>query len=97
MQPAGYGLGASIVTGHSPFPPRSSISGFPTVLVDGIPVLTVGQTWNFHCAPNQGCHTAPQATGSPTVLIGGLPAGRVGDLIGCGSTVATGSSTVLIG
>jgi uncharacterized Zn-binding protein involved in type VI secretion len=37
------------------------------------------------------------AKGSTTVFVNGRPAGRIGDLVACGSFVMTGSTNVFTG
>ena len=43
------------------------------------------------------CPATALQEGSPTVFINGLAAGRIGDSVSCGGTVAEGSSDVWIG
>ena len=81
-------LGA-ICTGHGCFPPRVSTAGSPDVRVNGIPAHRLGDAWDSHCCPDQGCHTSVLATGSTTVRVNGIPLGRVTDLIECGSSASS--------
>jgi len=75
-----------------------SIIGSPTVLVNGMPALRVGDT-GIHtvcCGPNM--WTAQK--GSSTVLIDGKPAHRVGDMDQhCGGVgqMVEGSPDVMVG
>ncbi len=78
------------------------VSGFPTVLIGGMPAARLTDM-----------HACPMVTGivphvggpivgpgAPTVLIGGLPAARVGDMATCvgpPDTIVVGAPTVLIG
>ncbi|EGU37715.1 PAAR domain-containing protein [Vibrio scophthalmi] len=49
-------------------------------------------------ASAHGCFPlTPIIAGSGDVFINGIPAARLGDAIGCGGTVATGSPDVTIG
>jgi uncharacterized Zn-binding protein involved in type VI secretion len=72
--------------------------GIPTVIIEGMPAATMGDTHLCGLPPNVHRPTSsPFIEGSMSVLIGGKPALRVGDRTGCGATVMVGSSTVLIG
>jgi uncharacterized Zn-binding protein involved in type VI secretion len=74
--------------------------GVPTVLIEGAPAASVGAMHAcLQPAPsgNPAHPPMPFAKGSLTVLIGGTPALRVGDISTCGSPIATGAVTVLIG
>ena len=72
------------------------MSGSWDVLIDGLPVVRVGDLWEAHgcsvCAP----HDAIQASGSPNVLINGIPVARIGDSLSCGSTNLSGSGVTII-
>jgi uncharacterized Zn-binding protein involved in type VI secretion len=48
-----------------------------------------------HC--RKSCHAGTSASGSSKVFANGLPVCRIGDAISCGSTMAHGSSKVIIG
>jgi uncharacterized Zn-binding protein involved in type VI secretion len=97
--PAAARLG-DVSTGHGGFPPNPSTSGDPTVLINGLPAVTVGSTYATHCS-GKSCHGSTQLSGSPTVFVNGKPLARVGDPIQCGDgsieTVAVGSSNVFSG
>ena len=66
------------------------------MLVNSRPVHRVGDAWATHgcsiCRP----HAGVLAAGSPDVFVNGAPAGRIGDPVSCGSSVATGSQNVFI-
>ncbi|MGL4735690.1 MAG: PAAR domain-containing protein [Enterovibrio sp.] len=81
-------------TGHGDFPPRASISGNETVLINGKAALCVGDGWDTHCNPLPVCHNGVQSVGSGTVFVGGKALARVGDAVSCGSSIASGSSDV---
>lgn len=72
--------------------------GSPTVFVNGLPALRVGDQ-GVHmacCGPNMWW----AAKGSPTVLINGMPAHRLGDMqTHCGGVgqLVTGSPNVIVG
>ncbi len=90
-----------ICTGHACFPPRANIQGSPDVFINGIPAHRQGDAWAVHCCTHpdipHGCHASVLASGSGSVYINGKQAGRVGDPVACGGTVATGSGDVFIG
>ncbi|WP_213692145.1 PAAR domain-containing protein [Aminobacterium sp. EBM-42] len=57
-----------------------------------------GDAWAEHCCPDiPECHASVLASGSSSVFINGKEAGRVGDPVACGSSVATGSNNVFAG
>jgi uncharacterized Zn-binding protein involved in type VI secretion len=79
-------------------------SGFPTVLIGGMPAARLG---DMHTCPmvTPGVPPVPHvggpiSMGSPTVLIGGMPAARVGDPAVCtgppDAIIPPGCPTVLI-
>lgn len=69
-----------------------SITGASSVFINGFPVNKVYDHWRKHE------HTDPVLlTGSTTVFVETLNMGRVGDLLSCGATVATGSDNVFCG
>lgn len=84
-------------TGHGPWPPRASTGGSGTVFAEGLAAHRVGDGWAVHCDPTPLCHGGALASGSGTVFVNGKPVGRIGDPIDCGSSVATGASTVFAG
>lgn len=72
--------------------------GATTVLIGGLPAVTVGDMHSCALPPNIHQPTiSPLVTGSATVLIDGKPAIRVGDPCVCGASVVIGEPTVLIG
>lgn len=84
-------------SGHGAFPPRASIEGSPDVFIEGLEALRQDDAWAAHCDPVPTCHSANQAAGSSTVFVNGKPLARIGDAVGCGSSVATGATTVFAG
>ena len=86
-----------ICTGHGDWPPRPNIEGCTTVLVNGRPLHCQGHGWAVHCNSVPECHASVLASGSGTVIAEGRQAGRIGDPVACGGTVATGSGNVIIG
>lgn len=84
-------------SGHADFPPRPSTGGSATVFVNGLPAHRQGDAWAVHCNPLNICHGGSLTSGSATVRVEGKQIGRVGDPIGCGSAVASGSANVFAG
>lgn len=89
-----------IGSGHGcHFPPSPAIAGSPNIFINGRPAIRQGDAYAAH-----GCSSCPAsahgralAAGSPTVFFNRLEAGRIGDPIDCGGSVATGSGNVFIG
>ena len=72
--------------------------GVPTVLIGGLPAVTMGALHTCAFPPPVVHPPTPLLPPCcPTVLIGGMPAARVGDMAGCGATIIVGAFTVLIG
>jgi len=71
--------------------------GTPTVLIGGMPAVTVGDLHTCSFPPPAVHPPSPIVMGSTTVLIGGKPAARVGDTAGCGAPIVAGEFTVMIG
>lgn len=65
--------------------------GVPTVLIGGLPAVTIGDQAVCVGPPDVIMH------GSMTVLIGGKPAARMGDQTAHGGSIVLGMPTVLIG
>ena len=90
-----------ICTGHDCFPPRNNVEGSPDVFVNSHGWHRQGDAWAVHCCthPGQphGCHSSVLASGSGTVYVNSKQAGRIGDPVACGSSVATGSGNVFAG
>ena len=57
----------------------------------------MGDMYMSHGCSNCPPHPGSLAGGSSSVVINGSPAGRVGDSISCGGSVAMGSADVFIG
>ena len=70
--------------------------GLAERLCNGLPWHRQGDAWETHCCFGA-CHDSVLASGSGTVHINGKQAGRIGDPVACGSSVATGSPDVLCG
>jgi uncharacterized Zn-binding protein involved in type VI secretion len=81
-------------TGHGCFPPRPANSGSPSVLINSIPAVRVGDSYNVHCC-GPACHSGVVSSGSGSVLINSKPAARVGDSVSCGGNVSQGSGSVM--
>ncbi len=67
------------------------LTGFPTVMIGGMPAARLGDS----CV----CVGPPDviATGSLTVMIGGMPAARIGDTTVHGGIISMGYPQVMIG
>lgn len=66
--------------------------------VNAIPWHRQGDAWAAHTCPDiPETHASVLAAGSSTVTINGKQAGRIGDPVACGSSVATGSGDVTCG
>lgn len=84
-------------TGHGCWPPRIGITFSTNVRINGLGAHRVGDAWNVHCCPSDGCHPGIVKSGAANVYINGRPAARIGDSIACGSLLAMGSPNVNIG
>jgi uncharacterized Zn-binding protein involved in type VI secretion len=67
------------------------ITGFPTVVIGGMPAARVSDMATCVGPPDM------IAMGSPTVIIGGMMAARIGDLCSHGGSIVVGWPTVIIG
>lgn len=83
-------------TGHGCFPPRQNIQASSDTIIEGLGAHRVGDLWEVHCCDDK-CHMGSLASGSSTVFVNGRQLGRIGDQVDCGSTVATGAATVIVG
>ena len=86
-----------ICTGHDDWPPRPNVQGSPNVFVNNRNWHRQGDSWEVHCNPEMICHAGVLASGSSTVFVNKKQAGRIGDPVSCGSSVATGSENVFAG
>lgn len=82
-------------TGHDCFSARASVSASSDVFVNGLGAHRVGDAWDVHTCISS--HDSVLAAGSSTVRVNGRALGRIGDIIACGSSVATGSMNVFSG
>jgi len=83
---------------HCSTPARAA--GSPNVFVNGIPWSRQGDINTPHLIPGDSpcyVHSAAISVGSVTVRVNGFGAGRVGDVIGGCSAVASGSPNVFAG
>ena len=83
-------------TGHGCFPPRPNTEGDPTFKINGVPAHAEGMAWGVHTCGDQS-HDSVLEAGSPTFRINGKQVGRIGDPVACGSAVAEGDPTFLVG
>lgn len=85
-------------TGHSSFPPRPLIEGSEDFIVDYQPASRVGDNLRSHASPSPSPpHGGVIAEGSQTYIINGQPAARIGDPVSCGSAMAQGCGTFIVG
>ncbi len=84
-------------TGHDACPgvPLSGASG--DVFINGKGAGRVGDPYASHSCPDHAPHVGNISSGSSSVSIDAIPAGRVGDAVSCGGSVAEGSPNVSIG
>lgn len=85
--------------GHACYPPQVPTAGSPTVIIEGHPVVRIGDPYQNHACP-LGLPHAPvpvASSGSTSVMADGKFIHRIGDQISCGDLAAAGSPTVFIG
>lgn len=85
---------SDVCTGHGCYPPRPSVAGSQNVFTNSLDQMRDGDPYAVHCCSS--CHAGFLANGSPNVFVNSRQAGRVGDSINCGSSVAVGSNNVFI-
>lgn len=83
-------------SGHDSFSSRPCITGSSDVIINGKGVHRQGDSWASH-DDGDSSHDGILIGGSSSVFTNGKSTGRCGDLISCGSTIATCSSNVLCG
>lgn len=72
--------------------------GVPNVLINGLPVVCMGDQHACAMPPPTGPHPpTPIVTASVTVRVGGRGVARVGDVSACGAPILFGSVNVNIG
>ena len=84
-------------TGHDNCAPVEAIEGANNFLVNGKPVVLVGDKYASHGCLVHSSHQGQLSGGSPSFFVNGRAVGRVGDPISCGRTVAEGDSFFIIG
>ena len=78
--------------------PGLILGGSPTVFIDKLPAARFGDTHVCLMPPLAGPHPSnPIVAGSGTVYINDMLAARQLDPCGCGASITTSSTTVLIG
>jgi uncharacterized Zn-binding protein involved in type VI secretion len=88
----------SSTSGHGPYPPTVTTGGSGNVFVEGKPLTHVGVGTVPHTDPGPPeTHGSSVSAGSSSVNVNSQPASRIGDAIGCGDALASGSGTVFIG
>lgn len=84
-------------TGHDTCPPVEAVEGASNFLVNGKPLVLVGDKYASHSCQIHTPHQGNLTEGSPSFTVNGRAVGRVGDKISCGGTVAEGKSFFIIG
>lgn len=84
-------------TGHDLCPAVEAVSGESRFLVNGRPIVLVGDKYAPHGCDAHAVHQGTLAGGSSAFLVNGRQVGRVGDPISCGGTVAEGSGNFIVG
>ncbi len=84
-------------TGHDNCAPVEAVEGANNFLVNGKPVVLVGDKYASHGCLVHSSHQGQLSGGSPSFFVNGRAVGRVGDPISCGGTVAEGDSFFIIG
>lgn len=91
------GIG-KLCSGHGSFPPRPIVEGSDDFIVESINASRVSDALAPHGSPSPSPpHGGSIADGSQTYFINGLKAGRIGDPVDCGSAVAQGMGTFIVG
>lgn len=85
----GVALMGSICSGHGGFHPRPSVEGTPAFIVNGTPIMTDGNMFAPHVAPNTPPH-AGTGMGSTKLIVNGKKACVMGGAVSCGSVILTG-------
>ena len=85
-------------TGHGCWPSRSNVEGSPDVFINGLPAHAVGHAWAVHTWTHKPhpSHGGALAAGAARVYVNGRQLGYIGAPVDCGSSVATGSSDVIV-
>ncbi|AXH70746.1 PAAR repeat-containing protein [Vibrio phage BONAISHI] len=96
-QPASRGPEGT--TGHGCWPPTIINGNASTVFINSMPAMKVGAPTIPHTCvvPKHPTHGSALVGGSGTVFVEKIPLGRIGDPIGCGEAIASGSSNVFAG
>ncbi|WP_224825767.1 PAAR domain-containing protein [Cognatishimia sp. MH4019] len=89
---------SDVCTGHGCWPSRGNAQGSSDVYIEGLAAHRQGDAWLPHTCPSiPETHAGALGSGSSTVYVNGKQLGRVGDPVSCGSSVASGASTVFAG
>lgn len=89
----------SLSAGHDSCSPVTAVADDDLILVNGRPVLCVGDRFNAHSCRHHGSHRGTIVTGSSVMRINGRAVARVGDIIGspCPSNaIVTGDELINI-
>lgn len=86
----------SICSGHDGFPPRQVAETVPWFTVNGKPVVVDGNAFPEHSDGNS-AHSGVAVSTRLWFAIGGKGVACVNDPVSCGSVIATGDSSFMVG
>ena len=87
-----------VCTGHGSFPPRPLVEGTDDFVVGNSPASKVGDNLAPHGSPSPSPpHGGTVASGSSTYYIANQQIARIGDPVSCGSAMAQGEGTFVVG
>lgn len=86
-----------VIQSEAPFFPSTHLVGSATVLINGLPVVRLGDPVAPYARPSPPSTRAStvQAVASPTVMVEGLGAARLGDTTSMGGICIGGSADVV--
>ena len=84
-------------TGHDDCSAVPAVTGASNFLVNGQPVVCVGDSYASHGCIHHPSHAGHLIEGAPSFFINGKAVGRVGDAISCGQKVAEGANFFIVG
>ena len=87
-------LQGHLCTGHGCYPSRPSVQGTAGFVVNGRPVICVGDRYAVHICLDG--HDGVLARGAAGFVVNGNAIGRIGDPVSCGSAVAEGIAGFIV-
>lgn len=85
-----------ICSGHGCFPPRPITSCSGDFIIDNLGAARETDSLASHCCDGS-CHSGSISSGSSTYYVNGLQQARITDPVDCGSTIAQGCNTFIVG